>query len=94
VSTIVSIQSQVVAGHVGNAAAVPQMQDAGFTVLAAKGDRVEAGTPVLEYDVAAVLAAGLPTVVPVVVLERTADHVDALVEDGASVLAGDPLLSA
>ena len=30
-STIVSIQSQVVAGHVGNAAAVPQMQDAGFT---------------------------------------------------------------
>ena len=33
-STIVSIQSQVVAGHVGNAAAVPQMQDAGFTVLA------------------------------------------------------------
>ncbi|TDX76673.1 PTS system N-acetylglucosamine-specific IIA component (Glc family) [Rathayibacter sp. PhB151] len=69
------------------------LKGAGFTVLAAKGDRVEAGTPVLEYDVPAALAAGLPTVVPVVVLERTADHVDALAEDGASVLAGDPLLS-
>lgn len=33
-STIISIQSQVVAGHVGNAAAVPQMQAAGLTVLA------------------------------------------------------------
>ena len=33
-STVVSIQSQVVAGHVGNAAAVPQMQAAGLTVLA------------------------------------------------------------
>lgn len=33
-STIVSIQSQVIAGHVGNAAAVPQMRAAGFTVAA------------------------------------------------------------
>ena len=33
-STVISIQSQVVAGHVGNAAAVPQMHAAGLTVLA------------------------------------------------------------
>ena len=33
-STIVSIQSQVIAGHVGNAAAVPQMRAAGFSVAA------------------------------------------------------------
>lgn len=33
-STIVSIQSQVITGHVGNAAAVPQMRAAGFTVAA------------------------------------------------------------
>ncbi|QHF25040.1 PTS glucose transporter subunit IIA [Rathayibacter sp. VKM Ac-2804] len=71
-----------------------RLKGVGFTILAAKGDRVEAGTPVLAYDVPAIVAAGLPPVVPVVVLECTADHVDVLAADGASVLAGDPLLSA
>ncbi|SDB89298.1 Pyridoxal kinase [Sanguibacter gelidistatuariae] len=33
-ATIVSIQSQVISGYVGNAAAVPQMRAAGFTVAA------------------------------------------------------------
>jgi len=70
-----------------------QLKGEGFTAFAAKGDRVVAGTPVIAYDVPSVRAAGLSTVVPVVVLERPADQVSSLAADGAAVLPGAPLLS-
>ncbi|WP_205822795.1 PTS sugar transporter subunit IIA [Microbacterium hydrothermale] len=70
-----------------------QLEGEGFTAFAAKGDRVAAGTPVIAYDVPAIRAAGLPSVVPVVVLERSADEVALLAADGAEIVPGAPLLS-
>lgn len=70
-----------------------KLEGAGFTALAAKGDRVEAGTPVITYDVAAVRATGLATVVPVVVLERSPDDVRVDASEGEHLLPGAPLLS-
>ncbi len=42
----------------------------GFTTQVAQGDTVEAGQPVIIYDVPAVVAAGLSPVVPVVVMDE------------------------
>jgi PTS system glucose-specific IIA component len=66
---------------------------AGFTAFAAKGDRVAAGAPVIAYDVPAILAAGHSSVVPVIVLERSPEDVRVLVDEGAALLPGVPLLS-
>jgi glucose-specific phosphotransferase system IIA component len=70
-----------------------QLQGQGFTAFAAKGDRVSAGTPVIAYDVPTIRAAGLSSVVPVVVLERSADEVTVVGAEGADVLPGAPLLT-
>jgi len=70
-----------------------QLEGEGFTAFAAKGDRVDAGTPVIAYDVPAIRAAGLSSVVPVVVLERSADEVAVLPAEGSGILPGAPLLS-
>ncbi|MEV7757605.1 PTS glucose transporter subunit IIA [Microbacterium sp. NPDC089180] len=70
-----------------------QLQGEGFTAYAAKGDRVAAGTPVIAYDVPAIRAAGLASVVPVVVLERSADDVSLHAAEGAEITPGTPLLS-
>lgn len=70
-----------------------QLKGEGFTAFAAKGDRVAAGTPVIAYDVPAIRAAGLSSVVPVVVLERTADDLTVLPVEGAAILPGASLLS-
>lgn len=70
-----------------------QLKGEGFTAFAAKGDRVAAGTPVIAYDVPAIRAAGLSSVVPVVVLERSADEVARLAADGVEIVPGAPLLS-
>lgn len=49
----------------------------GFTAQAAQGDTVEAGQPVIIYDVPAIVAAGFSPVVPVVVMdERDATNID------------------
>lgn len=42
----------------------------GFTAQAAQGDTVEAGQPVIIYDVPAIVAAGFSPVVPVVVMDE------------------------
>ncbi|WP_285136058.1 PTS glucose transporter subunit IIA [Microbacterium sp. lyk4-40-TSB-66] len=70
-----------------------QLQGQGFTAFAAKGDRVSAGAPVIAYDVPAIRAAGLSSVVPVVVLERSADEVTVVGAEGAKILTGARLLS-
>ncbi len=70
-----------------------QLQGEGFTVFAAKGDRVTAGTPIIAYDVPAVRAAGRATVAPVVVLERSSDDVTVLAALDADIRPGSPLLS-
>ena len=45
-----------------------EMKGHGFETLVATGDRVVAGTPLLCADLAAIRAAGHPTVTPVIVM--------------------------
>lgn len=58
-----------------------QLNGEGFTAHVAQGDTVEAGQPVITYDVPAIVAAGMSPVVPVVVMdEREPDNIT-LAED-------------
>ncbi|WP_136610687.1 PTS sugar transporter subunit IIA [Sinomonas albida] len=63
----------------------------GFTLLAAKGDEVEAGGLVMRVDPAAALRAGYSLVSPVVVLDSKADTASLLAE--GQVAAGAELFS-
>jgi N-acetylglucosamine PTS system EIICBA or EIICB component len=59
-----------------------QLNGEGFTAHVAKGDEVEAGQPIMTYDVPSVVATGRNPIVPVVVMEKQAqdirlDHVTA-----------------
>ncbi|SFD08608.1 PTS sugar transporter subunit IIA [Streptomyces aidingensis] len=67
-----------------------QLAGEGFRVLVAKGDTVVRGRPVIEWDPAAVAAAGRSPVCPVVALEATAEALTGLA-DGREVRAGDTL---
>ncbi|MDQ1585835.1 MAG: sugar system component [Actinomycetota bacterium] len=69
-----------------------QLKGAGFTLLAAEGDNVEAGTPVVEWDPAAIEADGRSPVCPVVALDATADAI-AVVGVGDEVEAGAELFT-
>lgn len=67
----------------------------GFTAHAAQGDTVEAGQPVITFDVPAVVSAGLSPVVPVVVMDEREPsniEVDPAVESGSSVIDCGALL--
>ncbi|GMA32639.1 PTS sugar transporter subunit IIA [Litorihabitans aurantiacus] len=71
-----------------------RLEGAGFTVHVTQGDEIEAGAPVVTYDVPAVRAAGVATVVPVVPLEHTGAV--ALAEGlspGDDVTPGSPFLT-
>ena len=52
-----------------------QLKGEGFTTHVAVGDRVEAGQPVITYDVPAVVAAGRNPIVPVVVMEKKPEDI-------------------
>lgn len=65
----------------------------GFTAHAAKGDRVVQGQPIITYDVPAVAANNLPTVVPVVVMDARGATVDELCEPLTAVSTMRPLFS-
>jgi PTS system glucose-specific IIA component/PTS system N-acetylglucosamine-specific IIA component len=62
----------------------------GFALLAAEGDTVAAGDPVVRFTPSAVLAAGYSPVCPVVVLGSEPDSVPQTAV-GTSVDVGDPL---
>jgi PTS system N-acetylglucosamine-specific IIC component len=47
-----------------------QMKGDGFRTLVAKGDRVTVGTPLLEFDLKKIAAAGHPAITPVIVLNN------------------------
>ena len=47
-----------------------ELKGEGFTALVAKGDHVEAGQPVIAYDVPAIVAAGRNPIIPVVVMDK------------------------
>lgn len=59
----------------------------GFTAHVAQGDTVEAGQPVITYDVPAIVAAGLSPVVPVVVMDER-DPANVVVADAVGAGAG------
>ncbi|WP_067963464.1 PTS sugar transporter subunit IIA [Nocardiopsis trehalosi] len=64
---------------------------AGFDLLAAEGDQVEAGTPVIRWNPADVAAGGRAPIVPVVALDAAPD---AVADPAAGeVAAGDRLFS-
>lgn len=61
----------------------------GFTAQVAQGDTVEAGQPVIIYDVPAIVAAGLSPVVPVVVMDER-EPANVVVTDDVGAGAGIP----
>ncbi|MEZ0074999.1 PTS glucose transporter subunit IIA [Planotetraspora sp. GP83] len=66
-----------------------QLKGEGFRLLAAEGDHVEAGQPVVAWNPATVEAGGRSPVCPVVALDASADAVHVLAEGPVS--AGDEL---
>lgn len=68
------------------------LKGAGFDVLVAAGDQVVVGQQLLRWDPAAVAAAGLATVCPVIALQGDPGQLDVLVQPGARVRRGDPVL--
>ena len=74
-----------------------QLNGAGFTALAAQGDTVTAGQPVIIYDVPAIVAAGMSPIVPVVVMDER-DPSNVAVSDavtgGADIATGAALFTA
>nr|WP_314145300.1 PTS glucose transporter subunit IIA [uncultured Rhodococcus sp.] len=67
-----------------------KMKGAGFDIVAAEGDRVEAGDLVVTYDPAAIAAAGYSDVVPVVLMDSKPDSVTSASIDN-TVAVGDLL---
>ncbi|WP_369208011.1 PTS glucose transporter subunit IIA [Streptomyces sp. PU-14G] len=59
-----------------------QLNGEGFELLAAKGDTVTRGQPMVRWDPAAVAEKGKSPVSPVIALEATAEALGELVEDG------------
>ncbi|MBE3009007.1 PTS glucose transporter subunit IIA [Microbispora sp. NEAU-D428] len=66
-----------------------QLKGEGFRLLAAEGDRVSAGQPVVAWDPATVEAGGRSPVCPVVALDAVAGSVGEIAAGGVD--AGDPL---
>lgn len=69
----------------------------GFTALAAEGDTVTAGQPVITYHVPSVVSAGLNPIVPVVVMdEREPGNVTVgdAVANGTEITSGSLLFTA
>ena len=69
-----------------------QLKGEGFTVLAAEGDQVQAGAPVVEWDPAAIEAGGRSPICPVVALDATADDIQ-VVADGDELSVGAELFT-
>ena len=69
-----------------------QLQGEGFRVLAAEGDEVAAGTPLVEWDTAAVEAGGRSPVSPVIALDAHPEAIGDSVTSG-QVEAGARLFS-
>lgn len=69
-----------------------QMKGEGFTLLAAEGDEVQAGQPLVRWDPSAVEASGRSPVSPVIALDAPTEALTDLV-DGGPVRAGARLFS-
>jgi PTS system glucose-specific IIA component len=69
-----------------------QLDGAGFELLAAEGDRVEAGAPIVAWDPAAIAASGFSPICPVIALDADAQVLGDHTARGP-VNCGDPLFS-
>ncbi len=72
-----------------------QLKGDGFTLRATQGDTVAAGDVIVSYDVVAIEATGRNPIVPVIILEKTAENItlaDA-VAAGEQLAAGDDFLT-
>ena len=69
-----------------------KLEGEGFTVRAAKGDRVQAGDPMVECDVALVRAKGLSACCPVVVLDTEPEQLGELLVE-RDITTGEQLLT-
>lgn len=69
-----------------------QLGGEGFVLHVAEGDTVTPGQLLVEWDPAAVEAGGRSAICPVIGLEAKPDALTRLVEPGAHVAAGEPLL--
>ena len=67
-----------------------QLDGEGFELVAAEGDELASGDPIVRWDPAAVEADGRSPVVPVVVMDTAADTVSAAAV-GSAVQIGDTL---
>lgn len=72
-----------------------QLNGEGFTAHVAKGDKVEAGQPIMTYDVPSVVATGRNPIVPVVVMEKQAQDIqlDDVTAAGGQLATAQPLLA-
>ena len=52
-----------------------ELKGEGFTAHVEKGDKVEAGQPIITYDVPAIVATGRNPIVPVVVMEKKPEDI-------------------
>ncbi|SPL95354.1 PTS system, N-acetylglucosamine-specific IIA component [[Actinomadura] parvosata subsp. kistnae] len=66
-----------------------QLKGAGFQLLAAEGDRVSAGQPVVAWDPSAIEAGGRSPVCPVVALDALSEELTGVAEGAVHV--GDEL---
>ncbi len=68
------------------------LEGRGFDVKVAKGDRVEAGTPLVSFDRAVIEEAGYSLVTPVLVTNhKKFSHVDRIAT--GEVAVGDPVVA-
>ncbi|SCK57949.1 PTS glucose transporter subunit IIA [Streptomyces sp. WMMB 322] len=59
-----------------------QLNGEGFELLAAKGDTVERGQPLVRWDPSAIEQAGKSPISPVIALEAASDSLAAVLEEG------------
>ncbi|MQA84968.1 MAG: PTS glucose transporter subunit IIA [Streptosporangiales bacterium] len=69
-----------------------ELRGEGFELLAAEGDEVTAGRPLVRWDPAAVESGGRSPICPVVALDAEPDRLAHLVESG-QVVTGDELFT-
>ena len=72
-----------------------QLKGEGFTAHVAKGDTVEAGQPIMTYDVPSVVASGRNPIVPVVVMENQPEDIrlDDVIAAGGELTTAQPLIA-
>ncbi len=72
-----------------------ELKGEGFTALVARGDHVEAGQPVITYDVPAIVAAGRNPIIPVVVMDKKPADItlEDVIETGGQVASEQGLFT-